>query len=306
MHRTVWSLPIGHRQLKWTYINHSLCILENNFFFKVFIQLFCKQKSRQNPNEGEKNILGQNGWAKAMWVASCSGRGLYGISQLQSIVCSCPHYLLEISLSIYLVHRNSSQSFLYFWIFPQWNLIFWAAELLLQNVESPKVLQTAQDRQRRLILCSTPKRTLHWAILIWMIKQNSDRSMNRSLCNQALFWASCLRQKDSQKILCFQRWKLTSPPCSSQPRQLSHNTSNSWWALWALWVLLLPLCIFLGHSISYDQVFGVSIEKRRTYKLYWCDLFLHRKEHISISQLYWWMSVVYCSLLPTLNKRKEM
>lgn len=69
-----------------------------------------------------------------MWVASYRGREWYDRSQLHSIMCPCSAYLLEIlpSLPIHIVCRNSSQSFIYFWIFLQWNSIFWGAKLLLQ------------------------------------------------------------------------------------------------------------------------------------------------------------------------------
>lgn len=82
-----------------------------------------------------------------MWVARYRGRGWYDRSQIHPIMCPCPDYLLEIlpSLSIHLVCRNSSQSFIYFWIFLQWNLIFWGAKLLLQCwMQSPPSLKRQQ------------------------------------------------------------------------------------------------------------------------------------------------------------------
>lgn len=83
-----------------------------------------------------------------MWVARYRGRRWYDRSQLHPIMCPCPDYLLEIlpSLSIHLLCRNSTQSFIYFWIFLQWNLIFWGAKLLLQCwiSQSPPSLKRQQ------------------------------------------------------------------------------------------------------------------------------------------------------------------
>lgn len=113
MNNTEQSWPIACRQLNEP-VSNTHRVFWSMKFFKVFIQIFCKQKNGWNSNEGEKNILGHHGWTNSMWVASCSGRGWYSTSQLHPIICPCPHYLLEIlhSLSIHLVCKNSSQSFL--------------------------------------------------------------------------------------------------------------------------------------------------------------------------------------------------
>lgn len=158
-------------------------------FFKVFIQLFCKQKNGWNSNEGGKNILGHQGWTKSMEVASCSGREWYGRSQLHSIICPCPHYLLEIlhSSSIHLVCRNSRK--------PELPLLLnfstvkfdllgcWIPPVKCWMAQSPPSLA---GQSRLLLFFSTPKRMLRWRKLIWMTMQNSAEGENRSFCNYVL------------------------------------------------------------------------------------------------------------------------
>lgn len=56
---------------------------------------------------------------------------------------------------------------------------------------------------------------------------------------------------------------------------------------------VLPLCVFSGHSTSYKRVFSRPTDKGDTYKCYWCNVFLHRKQDIRIPQLYWWMCAAY-------------